>query len=207
MQASGSSAQRGEVERSAPAGLLRTFFAAEIGDAARREANAIANRLAAAPGGAAVRWTRPESYHVTLRFLGKTPRERIAPLAAAAREATRAIAPFSARLAALGGFPQRRPRVVVLGVEPEAPLAALVQALEAVVVAAGFEPDERVYHPHLTLGRVKDRAKRAPILHPEDGPSDPAPFAVTSYTLFQSVLAPGGSQYTPLERISLGGAP
>lgn len=153
-----------------------------------------------------MRWARPESYHVTLRFLGKTPRDHIAALAAAAREATRGVAPFSARLAALGGFPERRPRVVVLGVEPEASLAVLAKALEAAVVDAGFASDARIYHPHLTLGRVKDRAQRAPLLHAEDGPADPAPFDVTSYTLFQSVLAPGGAQYTPLERIPLRGA-
>lgn len=185
---------------------LRTFFAVEIGDGARREAIAVSERIAASPGGDAVRWTRPEAYHVTLRFLGQTPRERIAPLVVAARKATRAIAPFSARLGALGGFPERRPRVVVVDVAPEAPLVALAQALEAVAVAAGFEPEARAHHPHLTLGRVKDRAKRAPDLRAEDGPADPAPFDVASYTLFQSVLAPGGSQYTALERIPLAAA-
>lgn len=183
--------------------VLRTFFAVEIGDAARREAAAVAGRLAAAPGGTAVRWTRPEAYHVTLRFVGTTPRTRIAPLLAAAREATRGIEPFSAQLAALGGFPERRPRVVVVDVAPEAPLVALAQALEAVVVDAGFEPENRSYHPHLTLGRVKDRTKRAPVLQAKDGPQDPAPFDVASYALFESVLASGGSQYTVLERIPL----
>lgn len=183
--------------------VLRTFFAVEIGDAARREAAAVADRLAAAPGGTAVRWTRPEAYHVTLRFLGRTPRASVESLVAAAREATRGIAPFSAQLAALGGFPERRPRVVVVDVAPEAPLVALAQALEAIAVAAGFEPDERAHHPHLTLGRVKDRAKRAPVLHAKDGPQDPAPFDVASYALFESVLAPSGSQYTVLERIAL----
>jgi 2'-5' RNA ligase len=185
------------------ADLLRTFFAVEIRDGARRQAADVSGRLAAGPGGDAVRWVRPEAFHVTLRFLGQTPRDRIAPLVAAAREATRAIAPFTARLGALGGFPERRPRVVTLDVLPAAPLTALAQALEAAAVAAGFEPVTSAYHPHVTLGRVKHRAGRAPILHAEDGPADSTPFDVASYALFQSVLAPGGSQYTPLERIPL----
>lgn len=197
--------QASGVERSS-SGLLRTFFAVEISDDVRREAAAVSERLSAGPGGDAVRWTRPEAYHVTLRFLGRTPRTSVEPLIAAAREATRAIAPFTVRLGALGGFPERRPRVVVLGVEPEAPLAALAQALEAVAVAAGFEPEARAHHPHLTLGRVKDRAPRAPILRAAGGPADPTPFDVAAYTLFQSVLAPGGSQYTALERIPLAAA-
>lgn len=185
------------------AAVLRTFFAVEISDGARREAAAVSDRLSAGPGGDAVRWVRPENFHVTLRFLGNTHRASVAPLLAAAREATRTIAPFSARLGALGGFPEHRPRVVVLDVEPAAPLAALAQALEAAVVTAGFEPVTSAYHPHVTLGRVKHRADRAPVLHAEDGPADPASFDVVSYALFQSVLAPGGSHYTALERIPL----
>lgn len=141
---------------------------------------------------------------MTLRFLGQTPRDRVAPLVAAAREASRAITPFSARLAALGGFPERRPRVVVLDVEPAAPFVALARALEAAAVTAGFDPVTSVYHPHVTLGRVKHRTGRAPVLHAEDGPAGITPFDVASYALFQSVLAPGGSQYTALERIPLG---
>ena len=66
------------------------------------------------PRGDAVRWVRPESYHVTLRFLGATPRERIADLVAAAQRATRAIAPFELRLGALAGLPAQGPRVIVL---------------------------------------------------------------------------------------------
>lgn len=203
MQANKARAQRGRGGRSASE-LLRTFFAVEVSDGARREAAAVSERLSAGPGGDAVRWVRSENFHVTLRFLGPTLRTNVAPLVAAARATTRTIAPFSARLAALGGFPAHRPRVVVLDVVPAAPLAALAQALETAVVATGFEPVTSVYHPHVTLGRVKHRADRAPVLHAEDGPADPASFDVVSVALFQSVLAPGGSQYTVLERIPLG---
>lgn len=140
---------------------------------------------------------------MTLRFLGNTPRASVAPLIAAARAATQGIAPFSARLGALGGFPEHRPRVIVLDVEPAAPLAALAQVLETAAVATGFEPVTSAYHPHVTLGRVKHRADRAPVLHAEDGPADTSPFDVVAFALFQSVLAPGGSQYTVLERIPL----
>lgn len=187
--------------------MLRTFFAIEIGDAARREAGAVAQRLAAEPGGDAVRWSRPEAYHVTLRFLGATPRERVEDVVAAVREATRDVAPFSLRLGALHGFPTpKRPRVVVLDLEPAERIVALAAKVEAAVVASGFAAEERAFHPHLTLGRVKDRSRRAPLLDARLGPASPAPFRVEEIVFFQSVLAPGGSQYTPLERVSFGGA-
>lgn len=187
--------------------VLRTFLAVEIGDAARREARAVAERLAAEPNGEAVRWSRPEAYHVTLRFLGPTPRDRVAGVAAAVREAVRGVAPFALRLGPLHAFPTpRRPRVVVLDLEPAEPIVALAAKVERAVVAAGFAPEARAFHPHVTLGRVKERNGRAPRLHESLGPTDPAPFDVAEVVFFQSVLAPHGSHYTPLERFSLGGA-
>jgi RNA 2',3'-cyclic 3'-phosphodiesterase len=183
--------------------VLRTFFAVEIGDAARSAARAVAERLAAAPGGEAVRWVRPESYHVTLRFLGATPRNHVAGLVAAAQRTARAIAPFELRLGALAGFPSRRPRAVVLDVAPHEAIVALAREVERAVVEAGFAPEERAFHPHLTLGRVRER--RTPFLASAEGPADAAPFAVGCFVLFQSALATTGAQYTPLERISLGG--
>jgi 2'-5' RNA ligase len=186
--------------------LLRTFFAIEIGDAARRVARDVARRLAREPGGDAVRWTAPEAYHVTLRFLGPTRPEQVPGLAAAARAATADVAPFALRLGALNGFPEpRRARIVVVDLEPAEPVTALAAAVERAVVAEGFAPEERAFHPHLTLGRVKERRRRGPLLDRELDPNDPAPFDVASVVLFQSTLGRNGSQYTPLERIPLGG--
>jgi 2'-5' RNA ligase len=190
------------------AAVVRAFFAVEIGAAARAVAHAVAERLAREPGGDAVRWVRPEAYHVTLRFLGPTPRTRAPELAAAARRATHSIAPFRLQLGALAGLPPRRPNVVVVGVEAEPPaaagsLAALAAALEEVAVGAGYAPEGRAFQPHLTLGRVRERRRRAPLLGPGLEPAEPAPFAVDSFVLFESALAPGGSRYTALERIPL----
>ncbi len=124
---------------------------------------------------------------MTLRFLGTTPRDRVAGLVAAAQRATRTIAPFELRLGALAGFPSRRPRAVVLDVAPHEPIVALARGVENAVVEAGFAPEERAFHPHLTLGRVRER--RVLFLDPTEGPTDAAPFAVACFALFQSVLA------------------
>lgn len=183
--------------------VLRTFFAIELGDAARRVARDVAERLAAEPGGDAVRWTRPEAYHMTLRFLGRTPRDRVADVAGAVRRATAGTAPFVVQLGALHAFPTpKRPRVVVLDLFPTQPIEALANAVEQAVVEAGYAPEERAFHPHLTIGRVKEQSRRrAPLLHASLGPAEPAPFDVASIVLFQSVLGAGGSRYVPLEHI------
>jgi len=191
---------RPEARRVVGSGVLRTFFAVELPDAARRAAAELARRLAAEPGGEAVRWVRPESYHVTLRFLGDTPAARLGDLVASVRRASADHAPLALRLGALSDLPNaRRPRVVAVEVEPPELLAALAAAVERGVVAAGFAPEARPFRAHLTLGRVRSRAPRL------DGRCEAAPFAVDSFALFRSDPGPGGAHYTPLERIALEG--
>ena len=60
---------------------LRAFFAVELGEPARRTAAGVARQLHSGPGGDDVRWVRSESLHMTLRFLGQIPRERVPALA------------------------------------------------------------------------------------------------------------------------------
>ena len=182
--------------------FLRTFFAVEITDAARRAAAELAGRLAEEPGGDAVRWVRTEAYHVTLRFLGDTPISRLGEIVASVQRASAHLAPLELRLGALEGLPNaRRPRVVVIDVEPREPLAGLAAAVERGVVAAGFAREERPFHAHLTLGRVH-HGRRAPLLR---GRCEAVPFTVDSLVLFRSDPAPDGAHYTVLERIALEG--
>jgi 2'-5' RNA ligase len=184
-------------------GDVRAFFALELPEPVRHAAAAVAGWLRDQPGGRGVRWVRAESLHVTLRFLGNVAPARIHSLAAAAAHAAAGCAPFELAIGALRAFPsERRPRVVALDLEPEAPLAALAAALERAVVAEGFAAEPRPFRAHLTLGRVQGR--RGPRL--ADAPAvAPERFAVRDFVLMQSRLGPGGSTYTPLERIALGG--
>jgi 2'-5' RNA ligase len=184
--------------------VLRTFFAVEIGAEARRAAAALVGRLRADPGCGAVRWGRPEGYHVTLRFLGPTPEAGVPALVAAVRREAAAIAPFPLALGALGAFPDaRRPRVVFVAVEPAEPVAGLAAAVERGVVAAGGAPEARPFHAHLTLGRVRERGRRVRL--PDGERASAEPFPVASVVLFRSEPSSAGSTYTPLERIALGG--
>jgi 2'-5' RNA ligase len=200
--------------------VLRTFFALEIGDEARRAAAALVERLRADPGCGAVRWGRPEAFHVTLRFLGPTPEERVPALVEAVRRETAGCAPFTLALGALGAFPEeRRPRVVFVAVEPHEPVAALAAAVERGVVAAGFPPEARAFNGHLTLGRVRQRPEgarsepkasevigwRRRVRLPAGVRADPAPFPVASCVLLRSQPSAAGSVYTPLAQIALGG--
>ena len=181
---------------------LRAFLAVEIGEGARRAVAAAAERLAREVRGREVRWAPPESYHLTLRFLGEISAEQAARVAARVAEAVAPLAPFELRLGELVAFPSlRRPRVLAASVEPEAPLAELARRVEAATLRAGLSPEARAFRPHLTLGRVRDRA------HPDlraAGPLASEPFRVAEVVLFRSDLHPEGALHTPLERLALG---
>jgi 2'-5' RNA ligase len=183
---------------------IRSFIAVDLPEPARGAAAGVSRALRSAPGGADVRWVRPETLHVTLRFLGQVETSRVAGLAAQVAGAIAGIAPFRLTLGGLQVFPgPSRPRVVALEIAPAAPLAALAAAVERGVVAAGFEPEPRRFRPHLTLGRVRGRA--APDVAGV-APPPPSPFEVSEAVLFRSDLGSQGAHYTPLERMSLGGS-
>ena len=93
--------------------------------------------------------------------------------------------------------------MIALDVAPEALLGELATAVECGVVAAGFEPEQRGFLAHLTLGRV--RGRELPDVAAV-APPPPAPFEVVETVLFRSDLGREGAQYTPLERIALGGS-
>ena len=184
---------------------IRAFVAVEIGEAARRSAAEVSRLLRSRPGGDEVRWVRPESLHITLRFLGDVEPAVVPKLVACVAEGVRGLECFEARLAGVHGFPSvRRPRVVVLDVAPRESLEALAAAVERGAVAAGLAPESRPFRPHLTLGRVRGRA--APDLEGAPEPA-PAPFPVREAVLFRSELRRSGARYIPLERMALGRQP
>jgi 2'-5' RNA ligase len=191
---------------------IRTFFAVDLDDATRTAASDVASALRAGPDGGEVRWVRPESLHVTLRFLGEIDAGRVPELTSRVREQTERLAPFRMRLGGPRPFPSlRRPTVVVLDVEPEEPLRELAAAIERGVVAAGFTPETRSFHPHLTLGRVQrrsggDRRRTGRRFSTGMDVAAPADVAcdVTESVLFRSELTPSGARYTALERFPLG---
>lgn len=182
------SRERGEV--------VRAFLALDLPEPVRVACGALAVQLRSRPQGDAVRWVRPEAYHLTLRFLGNVVGERVPELAERVSAAVAGSGAVCFRLGAPMVFPTaRRPRVVALPVEPEGVLDALVARLEEVAVAVGLPPEARSYRPHLSLGRM--RGRRWPAL---EGLAAPEPGAVRAeeVVLFRSELHRDGARYQPL---------
>ena len=187
--------------------MIRAFLAIELPEALRVGLAQVQGELKRSR--ADVRWVPVGNIHLTLKFFGNVPDDEIEALAAAAREAAADTASLQLQATRAGAFPSSNaPRVVWLGLGGDVvPLTQLFYRLEKAFAALGYPPEGRVFNPHLTLGRVKSPANRERLakLLAKLPPVDWPPFEVKELILFQSVLSPQGSKYTPLEVIKLGG--
>lgn len=180
---------------------MRLFLALEVSEPARRElrrrVDAIRDRLPRA------RWVDMDNVHLTLLFLGETAEADIPALAEKLREAFARCPPLDLRLSGGGTFPPGRPaRVAWVGLEAPDELETLqADITRAAVESLGFEPEDRPYHPHVTLARCPDPWRREAIdkfktaLTGNIGP----PFVADRGILFESKLSPKGARYRAVE--------
>jgi 2'-5' RNA ligase len=186
--------------------MIRAFLAIELPDSLRPGLAQVQEELKRSR--ADVRWVPVNNIHLTLKFFGNVPDDEIEALAQAARQAAAEAAPLQLQATSAGAFPSpQAPRVVWLGLGGDVvPLTQLFYRLEKAFATLGYLPEGRAFNPHLTIGRVKSPANRDKLarLLEKMPPVDWPPFTVKELILFQSVLSPQGSKYTPLQVIPLG---
>jgi 2'-5' RNA ligase len=155
------------------------------------------------------KWVSPESLHVTLKFIGEQPPERVEEI----RHALAAVRarPFPVAFRNFGFFPSAKsPRIFWLGVEAGEDLPQLAGSIEAVTAKFGVKSEIK-YTPHLTLARERTRetkerrGKLADMLNamahlpvPEFGT-----MAAREFFLFESRLSPKGAEYTRIATYGL----
>jgi 2'-5' RNA ligase len=148
--------------------------------------------------------------HVTLAFLGPTPDEGLADVAAAASEAAAAQPPFAVSLAGVRRFPAGgAPRIVWLGMSEGATEASnLAVAVRRALASREITFDAKPFRPHVTLGRLKESADRATarvvVAASERVRLPPLRFDVNELVVFESVLSPKGARYTSRAAVPLG---
>jgi RNA 2',3'-cyclic 3'-phosphodiesterase len=185
---------------------LRLFCAIELPAELRARAFAHLKRLRDSAPSVKASWERAEKLHITLKFFGETEAGRLSAVTEAVARAAAAAQPFDLTMAGAGTFPTgHNPRVLWLGAaDPTGQLARLYERLEAECAAAGFPREARPFHAHITLARVRTAnaaARRLARYHTQLG-FPPASFQAHELTLMRSDLGPGGSRYTPLERLA-----
>jgi 2'-5' RNA ligase len=191
--------------------MPRAFVALLLDESTRAAVAAEVERLR--PLCRAVAWVPAPNLHLTLSFLGEQSEERLVEALAALEEAAVASAPFEVALHGLGAFPGlARPRIFWVGLAEGGPAARGLQArLAGALVARGFPPEARPWHPHLTIGRVPDErrwlreggaAVRQEVTRA--GSRAVARLPITAMSLMKSDLAPSGARYTALATRQLG---
>lgn len=187
---------------------IRTFIATEFSEEVRAGLERLQAELKR--GSQGVKWVRPEGVHLTLKFLGNVPADRIEEIAQAVREACVGCSPFQISFAGLGCFPNlRRPRVVWVGVEGETEtLARLQRAIEENLAALGFPREKRGFSPHLTLGRVRREVgsgerRRLGQLIGSTATDQLGGMMVEAINVMRSDLKPTGAVYTQLASVKL----
>lgn len=189
---------------------MRCFVAIELPEPVRRRLG----RLVQAFQPARAKWCTVAQFHVTLKFLGEVDDPRVAGVCQTVTTASAAVSPFELRFTHCGAFPSpERPRVVFCGLHDavagcERWLAAADPALEQ----HGFPREQRVFTPHVTLGRIRSphdaAGVRAALTERRDALERAVPreaLRVECITLFESRTGPGGSEYVAFQRAPLCG--
>ena len=150
------------------------------------------------------RWTLPEQLHLTLRFIGEVDDRLFLLIRKALADIS--FKPFILLINGLGCFPSRRqPKILWAGLEENPDLAQLQRRIEDRLVQLGLVPEERRFHPHLTLARLPPRFSPE-ILDAylaEMRPAKFAPFRVDRYHLYSSALSSHGALHRIEETYSV----
>jgi 2'-5' RNA ligase len=193
---------------------MRVFIALDIDDAIRQRIQRFMEGVSGfAPD---ARWVRPESLHVTLKFIGEKPIETV-------EEIKRALSgiraePVEITFRGYGFFPTAKAaRVFWVGIESGPPLPFLAKAVDETTFALGIPKEDHPFAPHLTLAR--GGRSGTPHRNPHDTPnknfhrlqeklaalSTPefGTMAAHEFFLYQSQISRGGSRYTKIATFAL----
>jgi len=192
----------GNRTRNAKGKFMRLFAGLDLPYEMRRNLELLLHLLKTK---ARIQWSPVANLHLTTKFIGDFPEERLDELTAALG----AVAQPGALRIALRGldwFPNAdRPRVLVAAMEAPAGLFALARDTDAACARLGIEPEKKAFHPHLTLARIRTSE---PLLELKKAISelpsaDFGAFSAERFHLYQSQLSPGGSIYTKLATFPL----
>jgi len=205
---------------------MRLFVGIPLADAVTRELSDLVARLGSKDDG--LRWTAPESWHITLQFLGNATTEQFECLKA--RLSDVCIAPVPVQLSELGCFD--RAGVFFADVEVTPEMSALQQRVVAATSRCRLQVEARPFHPHITLARktgqkrTRDQGTRKAGRHARAekmglekigldrslkklvaGAGRPGftPFTAREFVLYESHLGEGGSKYAAQMRVALDG--
>ncbi len=184
---------------------MRTFIAIELEDDLKEQLSALIKEFMSVSQN--IRWIKKQGMHLTLKFLGEIDQDKIPQIESLMTAIAHKTDAFPLQLKGTGAFPpgKRNPRVLWVGITENPSLLHLQDEVESGCERMGFPREKRRFHPHLTLGRVKDYSKLAGVLPLLDKKRETqfGEMTVKKFTFFQSVLKPTGAEYRILAEFHL----
>lgn len=194
---------------------MRCFIAVELDEPLRVAIAGVQRRVRAAVDKSVgrdvkVQWVRPESIHVTVKFLGEVTEGQIAGITTTLRGVAASGQAGTVEVGGLGVFPDlRNPRVCWVGLrEGATTLIHLAEAVDAAMDGLGFLRESRPFSPHLTLARIKEGGRavgrvleQQGLLAKESGTI--GCLTLRALALMKSELRPSGAVYARLAEIAL----
>jgi 2'-5' RNA ligase len=191
-------------------GSLRLFVAIELPGEVREALGRLQHELQRG-GLEKLRWVRPESIHLTLKFLGQTPAEKVPAIEQALAGAVEGSRAHELSLGKLGTFGGSRPRVLWVDLTGDLEIVRRVrERIEGETEKLGFAREARGWSPHVTLARVRPETTRevagamGPAISAVEAPSGVIP--VREVSLMRSTLRSSGAVYERFAAVPLGGA-
>lgn len=183
---------------------IRAFISIDTSEVVRCVMLEVQSKLS--QSGADVRWEPKEKFHATIKFLGNIGETLLAPVITTIEQSMKSFSAFEVTYAHLGCFPSsKRPRVIWFGCENrDGTLTRIKGTLDDALQIYGFEKENRPFHPHITIGRVKSLQgikTLTPIL--ESITFQPYSSPCNEILLMKSVLKPHGSEYSVVQSFPL----
>ena len=182
---------------------MRLFVAVPIPEQTTRELSDTVARMRKRPGAEELRWSPPESWHITLQFLGNATAQEFACLLEQLRQVH--SAPLQIVPEMVGAF--ARIGILHAAVKATVELHDLEQRVTAATARCGFVREERPYRPHITLARWRGRRRRDEISSAAQKNAVIKPFqdfTAREFALYESFLG-GAARYEIRERFPLAG--
>ena len=183
---------------------IRTFIAFDTPRSIREKMLNLQSELKSTH--ASVRWESMDKFHVTIKFLGGVDEAILPNVISTIERSLQLYRSFDVTYESLGAFPNtKRPRVVWIGCKnTDGTVQRIKDVLDQSLRPFGFEIEDRVFHPHVTLGRVKSPERISDLTRMlENRTFEPEPATIGGILLMKSVLKPAGAEYSVLRDIRL----
>ncbi|MCJ7580678.1 MAG: RNA 2',3'-cyclic phosphodiesterase [Candidatus Aminicenantes bacterium] len=184
---------------------MRTFVAIDLDNRIKTNIQRIIDRLDTRDG--SIKWISRQAMHITLKFLGEISESQQSDVENLLDKLTNEHSSFILQCRGTGTFPHksRNPRVLWIGLDKNEHFDAFHCDIEEEMAGLGFPKDNRLFSPHLTLGRIKKKAQLDSVLSGLQQYHNKhfGDIIVKKVIYYKSNLKPTGAEYTVLSEHEL----